>query len=161
MTSDAPSRPDRTVRAVVEPQPIGSRLTLKPAGAAKGHFDGGWWPSSEEVVAEFSALVVALMERLGSVNRIGFCLSCWAAAPDCLVVRDRTVRLHGFRDLNAHTIILIGPHVPRLTLLIVPAGASPRAARTALKLAARADNTGSATHIFAASGILRSDQKCW
>lgn len=161
MTSDAPSRSDHTVRAVVEPPSIGSRLTLKPPDAAKGYFDGGWWPSSEEVVAEFSTLVAALAERLGSVNRIGFCLSSWDAAPDCLVVREQIVRLHGFRDLNAHTIILIGPHVPRLTLLVVPAGASRRAARTALTLAARADNTGSAARIFVTSGILRSNQKRW
>ena len=124
------------------------RLTRKPDGAAKGFFDGGWWPRTREPVAEFSALVAAL----GPVDRIGFSTTSWELAPHRLVVGENTVRLVGFRGLNPHTIILIGPHLLRLTLLVVPAATARSAAETALAFAAASDNTDDAAGIFTASG---------
>jgi hypothetical protein len=157
MTSGAHHRSHDTARAFVNSRQAEPRMTLKLMGAAKGFFDGGWWPRSQEPVTEFSALVSALRAHFGSVDRIGFNLVSWDMAPWRLVVAADTVRLEGFRGLNPHTVILIGPHLHRLTLLVVPAGASTAAARTALSLAAANDNTDDATRIFAASGVLRSD----
>jgi hypothetical protein len=147
---------NRSASAVVDSRQAVFRLTLKPAGAAKGFFDGGWWPLSWEPVAEFSALVVALPVGLGPVERIGFNLTSWGTAPRRLVVQDRMVRLEGFRSTNPNAVTVIGPHLDRLTLLVVPPGAPADAAQRALMMVAAGANVDDATRIFAASGVLRS-----
>jgi hypothetical protein len=58
--------------------------------------------------------------------------------------------LQGFRALNGHTIIGIGPVIRRLTLLMVPAGTDPKTANRALTLAAAPLNVDDADQIFAA-----------
>jgi len=142
-----------TASAVVASPHVESRLTLKPAGALKGFFDGGWWPRSQDPVTEFSALVTTLVARFGAVDRIGFSLKAWDMAPRHLVVAGQKVRLEGFSGLNPQTVIVIGPNLPRVTLLVVPAGARTEAAQAALALAAAENNTGEAEQIFAASGV--------
>jgi hypothetical protein len=153
MTSIAPPL-NNSATALVDSRQAVVRLTLKPTGAAKGFFDGGWWPHSWEPVAEFSALVGAL--PVGSVERIGFNLTSWGTAPRRLVVQDRTVRLEGFRSTDPNTVTVIGPHLDRLTLLVVPPGAPADAAQRALMTVAAGANVDDATRIFAASGALRS-----
>lgn len=125
-----------------------ARVTFKPANAAKGFFDGGWWPRSREPVAEFSALIASLAERLGLVDRIGYSRGSWDTAPDQLAVGENTVRLQGFRAMNAHTIVLIGPNLGRFTLLVVPAHAAADLAIAALDTAAAADCVADAEQLL-------------
>jgi hypothetical protein len=156
MTSIAPPL-NNSATALVDSRQAMVRLTLKPAGAAKGFFDGGWWPHSWEPVAEFSALVEALPVGSGPVERISFNLTSWDTAPRRLVVQDRMVRLEGFHSTNPNTVTVIGPHLDRLTLLVVPPGAPADAAQRALMMVAAGANVDDAARIFAASGALRSD----
>ncbi|MBC6448044.1 DUF5994 family protein [Actinokineospora xionganensis] len=127
-----------------------ARVSLKPAGATKGFFDGGWWPRSREPVAEFSTLISSLAERFGPVDRIGYSRGSWDTAPDRLLVGQNTVRLQGFRGMNAHTIVLIGPNLRRVTLLVVPAHAAADPANTALDTVAAADCVADAALILTA-----------
>jgi len=139
-----------TACVVVDAPDLDSRLALKPRGAAKGFFDGGWWPRSADPVVEFSALVRAVAERLGLVHRIAFSLRAWDMAPSRLVVRDGIVLLQGFHALNGHTVVAIGPAIRRLTLLVVPADTDPGTADRALALAAAPHSVDDADQIFAA-----------
>lgn len=127
-----------------------ARVSLKPAGSAKGFFDGGWWPRSREPVAEFSALISSLAERFGSVDRIGYSRGSWDTAPDQLLVGENTVRLQGFRGMNAHTVILIGPNLAHFTLLVVPAHAAADLANAALDMTAAVDCVADAEHLLTA-----------
>jgi hypothetical protein len=129
-----------------------ARMSHKPPGAAKGFFDGAWWPRSAEPVTEFSALVSAVAGRLGAVDRIGYNPTAWDLAPDVLMVAGHPVRLHGFHGLNPFTVVLIGPIVHRLTLLVIPAATPQPTAAAALALAADPDNVDDAARIFAGSG---------
>ncbi|MGQ0841345.1 DUF5994 family protein [Actinokineospora sp.] len=153
MTSGDPRRVHDTARTFLDYLVAPPRVSLKPPGAAKGHFDGGWWPRSREPVAEFSALVDRLSDRFGPVDRIGYNPVSWDLAPARLVVAADTVRLAGFRGLNRHTVILIGPDLPRLTLLVVPATVAKAVADATLALVASAANTDDAAALFAAGGV--------
>jgi hypothetical protein len=133
---------------------VGRRLRSKPPGAVKGCFDGAWWPRSREPVAEFSALVTALVADSGVVDRIGFNAAMWDLAPRELALETGFVQLAGFFGLDRHTIIVIGPRMRRLTLLVVPPGADPAAAERALEAAAAPDAVGSAALILTSSGAI-------
>ncbi len=145
-------RGDGAARVVVDSPAVGRRLRLKPPGAATGCFDGGWWPRSRDPVAEFSALTIALGVRSGPVYRIGFNPTAWDLAPRQLALGTALVGLTGFFGLNQHTIVVLGPHIARLTLLGIPPMADPVAAERALETAAAADDTGDAMQILTASG---------
>ena len=142
-----------TASVVVDSPDLCFRLALKPRRAAKGFFDGGWWPRSADPVVEFSALVRALVEQRGLVHRIGFGLRAWDMAPGRLVAPHGIVRLQGFHALNGYTVIAIGPVIRRLTLLMVPAGTDPETANRALTLASAPLNVDNADQIFAACHV--------
>lgn len=143
---------DSAAGPVVGSPPVGRRLRLKPPGAVKGCFDGGWWPCSREPVTEFSALVTALATDSGPVDRIGFNPVTWDLAPRKLATEAGLVRLAGFFGLDRHTIVVIGPGVRRLALLVVPPGVDPAVAERALEAAAAPDAVGSAVLILTTSG---------
>lgn len=154
MALGVPSPNSDLVTTVTAPVDLGTRLAMKPAGSVKGFFDGGWWPRTYEPVAEFSALLHSLQAELGPVDRIGYSMSTWDLVPRRLVVDRRTVRLEGFRSLDRNTVILIGLHIHRLTLLVVPPAAGHAAATRALAAAAAPDNDQSGTDILESSGVL-------
>ncbi|WP_051791575.1 DUF5994 family protein [Amycolatopsis jejuensis] len=144
---------DRAAGTVLDSLPVGRRLRLKRSGAEKGCFDGAWWPRSRDPVTEFSALVTALAERFGRVDRIGFNPAAWDLAPSRLRHGPDLVRLAGFSGLQRHTVVVIGPHIRHLTLLAIPPDTDPAAADRALAAAAAAESTGTATEILADSGF--------
>ncbi|WP_409465287.1 DUF5994 family protein [Amycolatopsis sp. GA6-003] len=148
----------RAAGPVIESLATGNRLRLKEPGAAKGCFDGAWWPRSREPVTEFSALVAALADRSGRVDRIGFNPTAWDLAPARLAHGPNLVRLAGFFGLQQHTVVVVGPRLHHLTLLAIPPEASPDAAERALSAASAADSTDAALEILLGSGILLSRQ---
>ncbi|MFF0148877.1 hypothetical protein ATK36_6049 [Amycolatopsis sulphurea] len=141
---------------VIDSLPVGRRLRLKGPDAEKGCFDGAWWPRSREPVTEFSALVTALAERSGRVDRIGFNPVSWDLAPSRLRHGPDLVRLAGFSSLQQHTVVVVGPRIHHLTLLMIPPEADPVAARGALVAAAAAESIGTAWEILARNGVLAS-----
>lgn len=135
------------------PQPHGSRLAMKPIGSMRGSVDGGWWPRSGDLGAEFSELVSALAPWVGPVDRVSYHLDTWGMAPRKLAVQGRTVRFEGFRSMDPNTVMVTGADSRRISLLVVPPGVAGGTARAALRSAARHDSTGTVTDILAGNGI--------
>ncbi|GAA3525576.1 DUF5994 family protein [Amycolatopsis ultiminotia] len=147
---------DRAAGTVIDSLAVGRRLRFKEPHAAKGCFDAAWWPRSREPVTEFSALVAALTERFGRVDRIGFNPTAWDLAPDRLAHGPDLVRLAGFFGLQQHTVVVIGPRIQHITVLVIPPEAGPDAAERALSAATAPECTDAAHVILTGTGALES-----
>jgi hypothetical protein len=135
----------------IEPPRQTLRLTLKPQAPATGYVDGAWWPRSRDLSTELPSLLAALAIRLGGVQRVSYNLATWDPAPRRLDVNGRQLRLGGFHTQHAHTVDVIGANGARLTLLVLPPGADPDAARRTLVAASRRHNVDSIAGLLAAT----------
>jgi hypothetical protein len=116
------------------------RLKLKPKAPTSGYVDGAWWPRSRDLSAELPALLAVLAVRLGRTVRVSYNLTAWDAAPRRVTVDGRQVRLGGFHFQHSHTVDVIGPTGPRITLLVLPPETRQETAHQVLMTAARRDN---------------------
>lgn len=144
--------------APVDQVGVAVRLQMKPAGAARGFVDGGWWPHSEDPANEFPALVVALGAWVGPVSRMSYHLDTWHAVARKMPVQGRVVRCGGFRSMDAHTVEVIGSDGRRVSLLVVPPGTPGGTARAVLRSAAGDDSTASVADILASNGVTPSSR---
>ncbi len=124
------------------------RLVLKPDGPVTGQVDGAWWPRSRDLAAELPDLIAGLADRIGSVERLSYNLTAWTASPRKVTVNGSLVRLGGFRSQHPDTLDVLGAN-QRLTLLVVPPDASPKAAQRVLQQAGRAGDTGGIEELLA------------
>jgi hypothetical protein len=150
MISDQLS-PTRT--APTDRRGLALRLQMKPAGAARGHVAGGWWPWSNDPAAEFPVLVAALGAWVGPVNRVSYHLDTWGTVARKAPVDGRMVRFEGFRSIDPHTVVVIGSDHRRVSLLVVPPGIPGGAARAVLRSAADRDSTAGVADILASNGV--------
>ncbi|WP_433263399.1 DUF5994 family protein [Actinosynnema sp. CS-041913] len=136
------------------PDPTAERLrfALRPDGAPHGHVDGGWWPRSTDPVAEFPALITALASR-GPIRRVSYHLGVWGPAGRRLTVAGVDVRMEGFHTPQPDIVTLIGPHLTRTVLLVVPPGTAGGAARAVLRAAADQGTTASVAEILEGNGV--------
>lgn len=133
--------------------PEAVRLSLAPAGRrAQGNF-GAWWPRSRDAAAELPGLIAGLATPTRRVSRVAVQADAFANIPHQLTVNGRRVRVAWFRSLNPLTVLLTMAGDPDLTLLVIPADASPAAGDAALELAAKADRPKTPAAILAAAGI--------
>jgi hypothetical protein len=130
------------------------RLEMKPAAAAVGSVDGGWWPRSLDPTTAFPELVPALHPWVGPVARIAYHLGFWEPAPRKQTVAGRVVRYEGFHTIDRHTVTAIGMDARRVSLLVVPPPTPGGVARAVLRSAAGADNTATVADILASNGVL-------
>jgi Family of unknown function (DUF5994) len=128
------------------------RLRMKPKGSLAGYVDGGWWPWSRDLTVELAALVEVLAVRLGGVTRVDFVSTEWNAAPRRFTVDGNTVYLEGFRFADEHIVHVSGPDQQRITLLVIPPGATTTASYAAMTRAARRDNIEEPLDILTAAG---------
>ncbi|MBB5955906.1 hypothetical protein FHS29_002487 [Saccharothrix tamanrassetensis] len=133
----------------------GVRFALKPGAAPRGHVDGAWWPWSTDPAAEFPALVRALAAR-GPIRRASYHLGVWDVIGRRLTVDGVVVRMEGFHTTQPDTVTLIGPHLTRTKLLLVPPGTPGDTARAVLRSAADPDNASTAEEILTSLGAPRS-----
>jgi hypothetical protein len=98
-------------------QPL--RLKLRTKAPTTGYVDGAWWPRSRDLSAELPALLAALAVRLGRIQHMSYNLTDWDAAPRRIIVDGRPVYLGGVHS-RSHTVDVIGPNEPRITLLVIP-----------------------------------------
>jgi hypothetical protein len=126
----------------------GPRLALKPNGPVTGQVDGAWWPRSRDLAAELPDLIAGLADRIGSVERLSYNLTAWTAPPRKVTVNGSLVRLGGFRSQHPDTLDVLGAK-QRLTLLVVPPAASPKAAQRVLQQAGRVGDTGGIEELLA------------
>jgi uncharacterized protein DUF5994 len=147
MTSASPMNDHHSAEAIAPPEQS-VRLELKPeATTATGFVDGGWWPRSRDLSVELPALVAALADRLGQVERVGYRLSEWDPAAHRIVVDGALVHLDGYRMRSIATVDLVS-RTRRLTLLVVPPDTGEDSARRALGAAGHPDNADSVTALL-------------
>jgi hypothetical protein len=58
-----------------------SRLAFPPSPTAHGVADGSWWPRIRHPAAELAALIAAVTDRLGMVDRIALNADAWDTRP--------------------------------------------------------------------------------
>jgi hypothetical protein len=116
------------------------RLRLKPEAPTTGVVDGGWWPASRDLAAEFPDVVAALATQWGPVERVSYNLDVWQAVPRRIRVGGRVVRMGGFRSQAPDLLKVIGER-RTLTLLVVPPETEAEAAEHILAAASRDGNT--------------------
>ena len=153
MTSDPHIRTPTASRAD-SARPHSLRLRLKPKAPRTGYVDGGWWPRSHDLVAELPELAEVLAIRLGSVTRVAFAITGWDAAPRRVMINGHTVRLEGFHAQDEHVIHVSGPDRGRISLLVVPPGATGASGHKAIMVASRRANADTPAEILTESGAL-------
>jgi hypothetical protein len=131
--------PPATLATEQPRQPL--RLKLKPKAPTTGYVDGAWWPRSRDLSAELPALLAVLAVRLGRVQRVSFNLTDWITAPRRIAVNGQPIRLGGFHSQHTHTVDVIGPTEPRITLLVIPPDTGQTTAHQVLMRASGRGNT--------------------
>lgn len=129
------------------------RLRMKPGNAVRGYVDGAWWPRSYDPAMEFPGLVLAMSSWVGPVCRVGYNSDDWDSVARVLSVEGWAVRLAGYRTITAHTVIVTGPNLRRMTLLVVPPGTPGDVARAVLRSAAASDSVATVEDTLASNGV--------
>jgi hypothetical protein len=126
------------------------RLRMKATPAAEG-LDGAWWPRSRDTGTEFPDLVLAVSSWVGPVRRVTYHLGDWDAAARELIVDGWRVELLGDTALEPNTVLVMGNHQRRRSLLVVPRDTPGGAARAMLWSAAGPEAV-SARELLASDG---------
>ena len=95
------------------------------------------------LAAELPDLFSALVPQIGHIERVGYHLGDWNAAPRKICFEGAVARLGGYHWQRAATVDVLTAR-RTLTLRVVPPDTAPDAAQDALAAAAEADNTPSA-----------------
>ncbi len=95
------------------------RLRLKTAHQTCGFVQGAWWPRSTLLTAELPPLLQALSLRFGTIDRVQYHESDWSHPPQRVGPQSRSVVLDDSED-TPRVISVSGPHIGKLTLLVVP-----------------------------------------
>jgi hypothetical protein len=127
------------------------RLEMKPVGSTTGFVDGAWWPYSTELADEVPALLAAITDRLGSIERVSYDLAGWTGASRRVQAAGVRVRLDGFRTRPPNTVDVSGVSDHRVTLLVIPPTTDQSAARDIMRRASTPGNCDS-TDTLLASG---------
>ncbi|NEB74842.1 hypothetical protein G3I40_06285 [Streptomyces sp. SID14478] len=84
---------------------------------------GAWWPRTDDLAAELTALTDVFDASRGLVTRIASHRGSWREEPAALPVNGRTVAATWYASgLDPHTIRLFSYGVGRWDLLVVPPG---------------------------------------
>ncbi|MCT2582028.1 DUF5994 family protein [Actinophytocola gossypii] len=129
------------------------RLEMKPAGAAPGSVDGGWWPRSLDPTTAFPELATALHPWVGRIGRIAYNRGRWEPAPRKQTLDGLVIRYAGLDAIDPHTVTVIGTSGRRVSLLVVPPHTPGGVARAVLRSAADADSTAAVADILASNGV--------
>lgn len=111
--------------------------------------DGAWWPRSRDLAVELAGLVAGLPSETGRVVRAVYSPPDWDAPPRRVPLTTGYLKVGCFPRDDTHLIDLRMLDGSVLRLLVVPPGAVPEQARSALAAAARPDSTATAAVILA------------
>ncbi|RAG86195.1 hypothetical protein DN069_07955 [Streptacidiphilus pinicola] len=114
--------------------------------------DGAWWPRPRDLAAELPALITAVTESVGPIERVGLDAAAWDEVPGRMTVDDRVVHIDRFPVGDDTVILTCGDH-DHFVLLVVPPGTDPAAAQAAVAAAVLAGASDSARQIFVKTGI--------
>ncbi len=114
-----------------------SRLVFAPSPTAQGVVDGSWWPRTRDPAAELPALIAAVTDRLGMVDRITLSADAWDTRPQHITtVGQQVVGLDWSGVWDAHTIRVTGRDFSHLDLLVIPPDTATALALACLAIAA-------------------------
>jgi Family of unknown function (DUF5994) len=114
-----------------------SRLVFPPSPTAQGVVDGSWWPRTRHPAAELPALIAAVTDRLGMVDRITLNADAWDTRPQQITTFGQpVVRLDWSGAWDTHTIRVTGRDFSHLDLLVIPPDTATALALTCLAIAA-------------------------
>lgn len=129
------------------------RVSLRQPVAVGGFIDGGWWPYSNDLVAELPALLDVFWTASRDVVHVSYNLDLWDAAPRRLTVEGRRVRLAGFRGQNPLTVFLSDSrHGDTAELLLIRFDTDPEIAQRALELASASGGVDRAAQMLENAG---------
>jgi Family of unknown function (DUF5994) len=113
------------------------RLVFAPSRTARGVVDGSWWPRTRDPAAELPALIAAVTDRLGMVDRIALSADAWDTRPQRITtVGQQVVGLDWSGVWDAHTIRVTGRDFSHLDLLMIPPDTAKTLALACLAIAA-------------------------
>jgi len=142
--TSAPAVQNTTSQATADPgrdaSDAADRLRLKTDPTPTGQVDGAWWPHSTDLAAELPDLFSALVPQIGPIERVGYHLGDWDAAPRKIRFEGAVARLGGYHWQRAATVDVLTAR-RTLTLRVVPPDTAPDVAQDALAAAAQADDT--------------------
>jgi hypothetical protein len=113
------------------------RLVFPPHPAGPAGVDGHWWPRTHDLAVELPALVAAVAQRFGAVDRVSADPEAWEHRPRSVVVGGREVLLDWFGSGQRHVLGLFGAHASHLELLVIPPGTAPVVALACLMMQPR------------------------
>ncbi|WP_017594782.1 DUF5994 family protein [Nocardiopsis potens] len=149
MRTSAPHLP-----VLADSPPSAPRLLLQSVASRDTLLDGGWWPRSNDPVAELPGLILALDRYRGTVHHIMLGATGWRTRPGLLEVAGRAIRLAWFTTMPSDLLTAVGTNGGRIDLLVVPPGVSMPTAWAAIGLAAQRGNNVYASDLITAAGRL-------
>jgi Family of unknown function (DUF5994) len=108
------------------------RVTHHSISSSSVAFDGAWWPTSRQLVAELPPLLATLGNCMSRVVAVGFRREDWAETPPQTTVDCDAVDLLGFDSAEVASVILIGHDGHHLTLRVIAPESDARDARLVL-----------------------------
>jgi hypothetical protein len=114
------------------------RLNLFDGPVRKATLDGGWWPRTADALTELPPLLEALGASRGEITHVLLNAADWDLPhPNRLAPGRRSTRLGWYSSQPAGLVTIMTEFgKDRFDLFVVPPGASPDAAETALSAAA-------------------------
>ena len=143
------------LRAALGPAlPVRDEVRLRMKGTvAVRDLDGAWWPRSLDPETEFPELALVVSSWVGPVRRVVYRPDEWAPAGHAATSDGWPFGLETSAALGPNTVVVIGTHQRRRTLLVVPPGVPDRVARAVLSSTAAPGTANSAEHTLASHGI--------
>ena len=145
--SDTVTTAGNRMTTIAPTPPTTPRLRMQPTTAPRTLLDGGWWPRSDDPVAELPGLILAIDTLHGPVTRLVLAAGGWNNHPRRLRVEGRVVRLGYYSSQPANLLTALCDDGHRVDLLVVPADTDVDTADAAMMLAATKTNLVHAQHI--------------
>lgn len=135
--------------------PPAPRLCLESTGSPNALLDGGWWPCTDDPIAELRQLILAIDDYHRPIARVVLGTTGWGnLRPRMLRIAGpaatRVIRLRWFEAMPAGLLIAICSDGRLLNLLTVPPRTDSDSAWAAMELAAHPDNQLEAPDILRA-----------
>ena len=97
-------------------------VRLTPIDQCVGEAGGTWWPRSRDLAGELPALLTALENRLGRVERVVYDPAGWApSAPPWIITDGGSVALDAYRYESFDKLYAYGVGGVSIVLQVVPA----------------------------------------
>ena len=144
----------------IPPQPAGAptlasdpdaRISLKPSSRHPGMVNGAWWPRSRDLAAELPALITALDQAWGQINRVTVNVRMWPSVPRKVRTGSHVVRVGWFdaeQDPNDLCLLSYRSAPGRWDLLVVPPETEPGRAARLMAAASEAGNNETASALL-------------